>query len=118
MLCSGSPENPDKRYDHQGNLVDYTDEMYRRDLDREEQQACPYVFLYEDYKRTRSYYELEVMFFKSVLVIIGVLLVDHLIALVRLRCCFRCATTKQPNNQRAHLVNWLVAMWSLRCRVW
>lgn len=43
----GSLEFPDKRYDEDGELVDYTDAMYRADLAAPDQKANPFNSLYK-----------------------------------------------------------------------
>lgn len=54
----GSPEDPEKRYDEFGDLVDYTDDMYNDDvLKTPDQQACPYQFLYKGYERKWAFYK-------------------------------------------------------------
>jgi hypothetical protein len=54
----GSRDDPNKRYDDEGNLVAYTDAQYLEDLRTDPRQTTnPFLFLYSDYERNSSYYK-------------------------------------------------------------
>ena len=53
----GSLEDPTHRFDDDGNLVEYTDAMYRLDLLTDEQKINPFQWLYKDYERDHAHYK-------------------------------------------------------------
>lgn len=54
----GSIDHPGKVYDDFGNLVDYTNEMYKDDLmNNASQKKCPYRFLYLGYERRWAFFK-------------------------------------------------------------
>ncbi len=64
----GSPENPNIRFDEDGEPKPYTDAMYQNDIEFKSNQVnCPYRFLYKGYERRWAYYKVLVMFFKFLL---------------------------------------------------
>jgi hypothetical protein len=61
----GSTEDPDKRYDEDGEMQDYTDSMYHQDVMHDPNQvACPFRFMYKGYERKWAFYKVFVMCFK------------------------------------------------------
>jgi hypothetical protein len=46
-LLPGRQEDPDRRYNDNGDLMPYTDKQYAEDLAGPKQQACPFLFLYK-----------------------------------------------------------------------
>ena len=64
----GSREHPDMRYDDQGTLVPYTDEMYERDLVTDPKQvASPYRDLYMPYTRKAAHWKVVTLMMKLLL---------------------------------------------------
>lgn len=78
---TGSPEDPSKRYNEDGELVDYTDDMYFQDVTHNlDQVACPYSFLYKGYERRWSSYKVWVMVMKLLVVLPVVFLFEKQVA--------------------------------------
>eukprot|EP01138_Halocafeteria_seosinensis_P014364 gb/GECG01014665.1/.p1 GENE.gb/GECG01014665.1/~~gb/GECG01014665.1/.p1 ORF type:complete len:1030 (+),score=149.10 gb/GECG01014665.1/:1-3090(+) len=70
----GSREDPDKCYDEEGELVEYTDDRYQDDLKNSPNQlSCPYLTLYDGFERKWSFYKVWVMATKFLLVMPGIL---------------------------------------------
>ena len=63
-------EDPDHRYDDDGERVEYTDAMYARDLLEPAQPGNPYYFLYKDFERSHSAFKVHAqMAFKVTLLL-------------------------------------------------
>lgn len=63
-------EDPDHRYDDDGERVEYTDAMYARDLLEPAQTGNPYYFLYKDFERSHSAFKVHAqMAFKVTLLL-------------------------------------------------
>ena len=78
----GSLEDPTQVYDDDGNMVEYTDAMYRRDLRGEDQVKNPFLWLYKDYERKQAQYKVvSQMGLKFVLIVPVVLVVNKNISL-------------------------------------
>lgn len=72
----GSKENPDMRYDEDGEPQEYTDDMYHKDVQTSPKQlANPYRFMYAGFERKWCFYKVAVMVFKFLL-ILPILLLD------------------------------------------
>jgi hypothetical protein len=70
----GTLENPDIRYNDDGDEVPYDDEMYQEDIKTDpDQQANPYRFLYQGYERKHRHYKVFIMMIKLLLVMIVIL---------------------------------------------
>jgi hypothetical protein len=71
----GSRDDPNKRYNDDGDLVDYTDAMYLRDCNTSpDQLANPWLFLYKGYERRWAFYKVIIMMFKFLLILPAILL--------------------------------------------
>ena len=67
----GSREDPDKRYDEDGELVDYSEAMYQTDLTTDPKQLnSPYLFLYKGYERKWAFFKVIIMVVKLLFAII------------------------------------------------
>ncbi len=76
----GSREHPSMRYDDQGSLVPYTDEMYERDLQTDPKQiASPYRSLYMPYTRKAAHWKVITLMMKLVLTLAVVVMHTNLI---------------------------------------
>lgn len=65
----GHAKSPDKTFDTSGTLIDYTDELYQRDLlTNPVHTACPYLPLYAGYSRRWAYYRVFTMAMKACLI--------------------------------------------------
>ena len=77
----GSREDPEKRYDEDGELVDYTDAMYQDDLRTDPRQIhSPYLFLYKGYERKWAFFKVFIMVMKLLFVTILIVLTESVLA--------------------------------------
>ena len=60
----GSTEDPETRYDDEGNKIAYNELMYKDDLEKPKYAKNPYIFLFKDYEKKWKHYEVFVMLFK------------------------------------------------------
>ena len=70
----GSLEDADHRYNDDGDLVEYTDAMYARDLLEPEQKKNPYYFLYKDYERSHSAFKVHSQMMLKVALLLPIML--------------------------------------------
>ena len=70
----GSTEDPETRYDDEGNKIAYNELMYKEDLEKPKYAKNPYIFLFKDYEKKWKHYEVFVMLFKLALMVPCVLL--------------------------------------------
>jgi len=76
----GSREQPDMRFDDQGVLVLYTDEMYERDLTTDPKQvASPYRGLYMPYTRKAAHWKVVTLMMKLLLTVAVVVIHSNLL---------------------------------------
>ena len=73
----GSTEDPEHRFDHEGNKVPYDEIMYQEDLEKPRNAKNPYINLFKDYEKKWKYYEIIVMLFKLLLLFPLVLLAAY-----------------------------------------
>jgi len=66
----GSLEHPGMRYDEDGELVPYTDAMYRADLASQAQRDNPFNSLYKDYERKWGWYKVASLVLKLVVSVV------------------------------------------------
>ena len=70
----GTLENPDVRFDDDGNEVPYDDAMYQEDIETDpDQKHNPYRFLFQGYERSHRHYKVQIMGIKLLLVMVVVL---------------------------------------------
>ena len=77
----GSREDPTKRYDEDGELVDYTDAMYQDDLRTDPRQIhSPYLFLYKGYESKWAFFKVFIMVVKLLFATILIVLTESILA--------------------------------------
>lgn len=76
----GSTTDPDRRFNADGVMVEYTDRMYLHDLSNDPRQlANPFLMLYNGYERRWAYYKVLQMVFKLVVVIPVIVLWNNIV---------------------------------------
>lgn len=100
----GSTEDPNYRYNDDGERVPYTDDLYRRDLETDPRQlANPYVSLYEGFERKGRYYKVWSMLLKAALVIPAVVLAEKTVPQVSICLVAMALFTVYASLSRAFL---------------
>jgi hypothetical protein len=99
---SGSREDPTRRFNADGVMVEYTDKMYVHDLTHDpRQQSNPFLVLYNGYERRWCFYKVVQMVFKlaimvPVLVLWNKVVIQSAVTLVILAAFFTFASISRP----------------------
>jgi len=98
----GSREDPNRRYNADGIMVEYTDKMYLHDLRNDPRQLSnPFLVLYDGFERKWCYYKVIIMIFKLVVIIPVIVLWNNtvlqtIITLVILAIFFIMSSISRP----------------------